>query len=71
MKKSNKRKLKLLKGEIFMYFVLLALIISIPTINVFSKALLSETNIKTEKLKRIVFLYFKIEKITSRNGNME
>ena len=65
MKKGNKKRLKLLKGEIFMYFVLLALIISIPTANVFSKALLSETNIKTEKLKS------KIEKQEDTNQSLE
>lgn len=65
MKKSNKRKLKFLKGEIFMYFILLALIISIPTVNVFSKALLSETNIQTEKLKS------KIEKQENTNESLE
>ena len=48
-----------------MYFVLIALIISIPTVNVFSKALLSETNIKTEKLKS------KIEKQESYNDSLE
>ena len=63
-RKSNKR-LKLLKGEIFMYFVLLALVIAIPTVNVFSKALLSETNIKTEKLRS------KIAKQESTNESLE
>ena len=65
MKKGNKKRLKLLKGEIFMYFILIALIISIPTVNVFSKALLSETNIKTEKLKS------KIEKQENVNESLE
>lgn len=65
MKKTSKKRLKLLKGEVFMYFVLLALVISIPTVNVFSKALLSETNIKTEKLKS------KIEKQESTNESLE
>ena len=65
MKKGNKKRLKLLKGEIFMYFVLLALVISIPVVNVFSKALLSETNIKTEKLKS------KIEKQEASNESLE
>lgn len=65
MRKGNKKRIKFLKGEIFMYFVLLALIISIPTVNVFSKALLSETNIKTEKLKS------KIEKQEAANESLE
>jgi len=65
MKKTSKKRLKLLKGEVFMYFILLALVISIPTVNVFSKALLSETNIKTEKLKS------KIEKQESTNESLE
>lgn len=65
MKKTSKKRLKLLKGEIFMYFVLLALVISIPVVNIFSKALLSETNIKTERLKN------KIEKQESTNESLE
>ena len=60
MKKTSKKRLKLLKGEIFMYFILLALVISILVVNIFSKALLSETNIITEKLKN------KIEKQKSK-----
>lgn len=65
MKKNKTKKLKLLKGEKFMYVVLVFLIISIPTVNVFSKALLSETNIKTEKLKS------KIEKQENNNESLE
>lgn len=65
MKTVKKKKLKLLKGEKFMYFILILLVISIPTINVFSKALVSETNIKTEKLKS------KIEKQTNTNDSLQ
>lgn len=65
MKKNNKKKLKLLKGEKFMYFLLLFLLVSIPTINVFSKALVSETNIKIEKIKS------KIEKQEKTNESLE
>jgi len=65
MKKSSKKRLKLLKGEVFMYFLLIALVIAIPTVNVFSKALLSETNIKNEKLKS------KIEKQEATNESLE
>jgi len=65
MKKNKHKKLKLLKGEKFMYVLLVFLIISIPTVNVFSKALLSETNIKTEKLKS------KIEKQENANESLE
>lgn len=65
MSKKKSKKLKLLKGEKFMYFILVFLIISIPTVNVFTKALLSETNIKTEKLKS------KIEKQENANESLE
>ncbi len=65
MSKKKSKRLKLLKGEKFMYVVLVFLIISIPTVNVFTKALLSETNIKTEKLKS------KIEKQESTNESLE
>lgn len=65
MRKNNKKKLKLLKGEKFMYLLLLFLAISIPVVNVFSKALVSETNIKNEKLKS------KIAKQESANESLE
>lgn len=65
MKKGNKKKLKLLKGEVCMYFILLSLMVAVPVVNVFSKALLSETNIKTEKLKG------KIEKQMASNESLE
>lgn len=65
MKKNKHKRLKLLKGEKFMYVLLILLVISIPTVNVFSKALLSETNIKTEKLKS------KIEKQEDINESLE
>lgn len=65
MNKKKHKKLKLLKGEKFMYVLLVFLIISIPTVNVFSKALLSETNIKAEKLKS------KIEKQQNANESLE
>lgn len=65
MRVKNKKRLKLLKGEKFMYFILVLLVIAIPTVSVFSKALVSETNIKTEKLKS------KIEKQESTNESLE
>lgn len=65
MRATKKKKLKLLKGEKFMYMLLLLLVISIPVVNVFSKALVSETNIKSEKLKS------KIEKQENTNISLE
>ena len=63
MKKTGKA--IFLKGEKLMYAIIILLIIAIPTVNVFSKSLLSETNIKTEKLKT------KIEKQESSNESLE
>ena len=51
MSKKKTKKLKLLKGEKFMYFLLILLLISIPVANVFTKSLLSKTNIQVEKLQ--------------------
>ena len=65
MRTVKRKKLKLLKGEKFMYILLLLLIIAIPVVNVFSKSLVSETNIKTEKLKS------KIERQNSANASLE
>ena len=64
MSRNKKKKLKFLKGEKFMYVIVVFLILSIPTINIFSKALLSETNIKNEKLKS------KIEKQENSNESL-
>lgn len=49
--RKNKPKLKFLKGEKFMYVLVIMLIMAIPVVNVFTKALLSKTNIETEKLE--------------------
>ena len=59
------KKLKLLKGEKFMYFLVLLLVVAIPTVNVFSSSLVSETNIKAEKLKS------KIEKQKNTNESLQ
>ena len=65
MKATKKKKLKFLKGEKFMYVLLLFLLLAIPVANVFSKALVSETNIKAERLKN------KIEKQNNTNESLE
>ena len=65
MSKKKVKKLKFLKGEKLMYLFLLLLLIAIPIANVFTKALLSETNINTEKLKS------KIEKQENTNTSLE
>lgn len=49
MSKKKNKKLKLLKGEKFMYFLLVLLLVLVPVANVFSKALLSKTNIEVEQ----------------------
>ena len=51
MASKNKRKLKLLKGEKFMYGLLICLILAIPMFNVYTSSLLSETNNEVEKIK--------------------
>ena len=48
MASKNKRKLKLLKGEKFMYGLLICLILAIPMFNVYTSSLLSETNNELE-----------------------
>lgn len=65
MKTQHKKRLKLLKGEKFMYFIILLLIVAIPVVNVFSSSLVSETNIKAEKLKS------KIEKQEKTNESLQ
>lgn len=45
------QKIKLLKGEKFMYGLLISLLLAIPMFNVYTSSLLSETNNEVEKLK--------------------
>lgn len=51
MKKGKTKRLRLLKGEKMMYFVIVLLIMLIPVINVYSSALVTKTNIDVEELK--------------------
>ncbi len=52
MKKNNKgQRFKIVKGEKILYFLLFLLVIAVPVSNVFTKALLSESNIEVEQLK--------------------
>lgn len=52
MAKKKTTRLKLLKGEKLMYLLLVVLALAIPTVKVLTKAVLSETNIEVERLKR-------------------
>lgn len=64
MKKNSGKKIKILKGEKLLYFILFFLVIAVPVSNVFIKALLSETNIEVEQLKN------KIEKQENINESL-
>lgn len=64
MKKNTGKKIKILKGEKLLYFILFFLVIAVPISNVFTKALLSETNIEVEQLKN------KIEKQANVNESL-
>ncbi len=46
------KKVKLLKGEKLMYFLLIFLLIAIPMFNVYTSSLLSQTNNEMEKVKK-------------------
>ena len=46
------KKVKLLKGEKLMYFLLIFLLIDIPMFNVYTNSLLSQTNNEMEKVKK-------------------
>ena len=63
--KVRKKRTKFLKGERLMYLLLILLVVSIPIVNVFSKALVSETNIKLEKIQN------KIEKQENTNESLQ
>lgn len=51
MARKKGKKLKLLKGEKAMYLLILLLVTLIPTVNVFTSAALTKTNIAVEELK--------------------
>ena len=51
MASKKKKNLKLLKGEKFMYGLLMCLLLAVPMFNVYTSSLLSETNNELEKLK--------------------
>ena len=51
MSKTRGRKVKLLKGEIAMYFIIVALIPLIFVANVYTKSIVTRTNIDVEELK--------------------
>ena len=51
MASKKTKKLKLLKGEKFMYGLIIILLLAIPMFNVYTSSLLSETNNEVEKLK--------------------
>lgn len=51
MEKAKGKRVKFIKGEKIMYVMIILLLISIPVINVFTKATLSKTNIEVEMLR--------------------
>lgn len=51
MARKKTTKIKLLKGEKLMYFLLILVMLLIPIGNVLTQALLSETNIEVERLE--------------------
>ena len=63
MKKKNKNN-KLLRGEKLIYIFIFILILSMPICTVFTKALLSESNIEVEQVKS------KIEKQSNVNESL-
>ena len=65
MKKKNSKRLKLLKGEKFMYFIIILLLCIIPLFNVYTSSLVTKTNLDVEKLKN------NIEKQKEENESLE
>ena len=51
MKKVKTKRAKLLKGEKFMYGILVGILVFFPIANVFTSSMLSESNTKVERLK--------------------
>ena len=53
MSKNKGKKIKLLKGEKVLYFILAVLVVATPLISVFTKAMVSQTSIELEQVKKI------------------
>ena len=51
MRKTRNKKVTILKGEKFMYVLIVLALIAFPISTVFTKAVLSETNISLEQMK--------------------
>ena len=51
MRKTKTKKVKIYKGERFMSIMIIFLLVMLPICTVFTKAVLSETNISVEQLK--------------------
>jgi len=66
-------KIKLFKGEKFLFFILFVMLIATPVLTVFSKATLTKSNIEVERLKSKIdkqvglneSLYMKINELAS------
>ena len=65
MKKKNSKRLKLLKGEKFMYFIIVLLLCIITLFNVYKSSLVTKTHLDVEKLKN------DIEKQKEENESLE
>ncbi len=52
MRKKNVKRVKLLKGEKFMYFIIILLLCLIPILNVYTSSMVTKTNIDVEKIKK-------------------
>lgn len=63
-KRTLGKNIKIVKGEKFLYFLLVLLVMAVPISNVFTKALLSESNIEVEQLKN------KIEQQSNLNESL-
>ena len=64
MSKNKGNKIKLLKGEKVLYFILGMLVVATPLISVFTKAMVSQTSIELEQVKE------KIENQTGINESL-
>ncbi len=67
MKAKKTKKYKLLKGEKFMYCLLVMMILIVPIFNVFTSSLLSESNTELERLKNKI----NTQELTNQALNMQ
>jgi len=69
MTKPRGKKIKMIRGEKLIYFLLIFLVICTPVISVFTKATVSESNIEAERLRKKISTQTRVNESLSMQIN--